>query len=45
VRAVGQVESVLAVLLAIFWWQEKGAVRQVPGVALIVIGILFILFG
>ena len=43
VRVVGQVEAVLSVLLAIFWWHEREAVRQLPGVALVVAGMLLIL--
>jgi drug/metabolite transporter (DMT)-like permease len=43
VRAVGQIESVLSVLLAIFWWREPAAVRQLPGVAVVVVGMLCVL--
>jgi drug/metabolite transporter (DMT)-like permease len=43
VRAVGQIESVLSVLLAIFWWRERAAIRQLPGVAVVVLGMLFVL--
>jgi drug/metabolite transporter (DMT)-like permease len=43
VRAVGQIESVLSVALAIFWWRERSAIRQLPGLAVVVAGMLAVL--
>ena len=45
VKAVGQVEAVLAVGLALFVWREPGVLRQLPGVALVVGGIALVLLG
>ena len=42
VKAVGQIESVLSVLLAIYLWQEQRTRDQLPGIALTVVGIFLI---
>ncbi len=43
VRALGQIESVLAVGLGLFVFREPAAERQLPGVALLAAGILLVL--
>jgi len=45
VKAVGQLEAVLAVGLALVIWREHEVWRQIPGVALIVCGIALVLLG
>jgi len=45
VKAVGQIEAVLAVGLALVVWKERSVLRQLPGVALVVAGILLVLLG
>ena len=45
VKAVGQIEAVLAVALALLVWKEREVWRQVPGVALVVAGIALVLLG
>jgi drug/metabolite transporter (DMT)-like permease len=45
VKAVGQIEAVLAVALALLVWKEREVWRQVPGVALVVAGIAVVLLG
>jgi drug/metabolite transporter (DMT)-like permease len=45
VKAVGQVEAVLAVILALVVWREREVWRQLPGVALVVGGIAALLLG
>jgi len=45
VKAVGQVESVLAVLFALFLWKEEEVRRQLGGIALVVAGIVLVLLG
>ncbi len=45
VKAVGQVEGVLAVMLALWVWREAEVRRQLPGVALVTSGILLVLLG
>jgi drug/metabolite transporter (DMT)-like permease len=42
VKAVGQIESVLSVLLAIYLWREQRTRDQLPGIALTVVGIFLI---
>lgn len=42
VKAVGQVESVLSVLLAIYLWKEQKTRDQLPGIALTIGGIFLI---
>jgi drug/metabolite transporter (DMT)-like permease len=43
VKAVGQIEAVLAVVLALVVWREREVWRQLPGVALVMVGIAVIL--
>ncbi len=43
VKAVGQVEAILAVVLALVVWREREVWRQLPGVVLVVGGIAVIL--
>jgi len=43
VKAVGQVEAVLAVVLALVVWKEHEVRRQLPGVALVLAGIAAVL--
>jgi drug/metabolite transporter (DMT)-like permease len=45
VKAVGQIESVVAVLLSLFVWRERAVLRQLPGMLLVLGGILLVLFG
>jgi drug/metabolite transporter (DMT)-like permease len=45
VKAVGQIEAVLAVVLALRVWRESEVRRQLPGVALVTAGILLVLLG
>jgi drug/metabolite transporter (DMT)-like permease len=45
VKAVGQIEALLAVVLAILVWREREVWRQLPGVALVVAGIALVLLG
>ncbi|MGB5759892.1 MAG: EamA family transporter [Acidimicrobiales bacterium] len=42
VKAVGQIESVLSVLLAIYLWKEQRTRDQLPGIALTIVGIFLI---
>jgi drug/metabolite transporter (DMT)-like permease len=42
VKAVGQIESVLSVLLAIYLWKEQKTRDQLPGIALTILGIFLI---
>ena len=42
VKAVGQIESVLSVLLAIYLWKEQKTRDQLPGIALTIVGIFLI---
>ncbi|MEL6981644.1 MAG: EamA family transporter, partial [Actinomycetota bacterium] len=42
VKVVGQIESVLSVLLAIYLWKEQRTRDQLPGIALTVAGIFLI---
>ncbi|MGI9596541.1 MAG: EamA family transporter [Acidimicrobiales bacterium] len=42
VKAVGQIESVLSVLLAIYLWKEQRTRDQLPGIALTIAGIFLI---
>lgn len=42
VKAVGQIESVLSVLMAIYLWREQKTRDQLPGIALTVAGIFLI---
>jgi drug/metabolite transporter (DMT)-like permease len=45
VKAVGQVETVAAVLYSLFFFRERDVVRQIPGIALVLAGILLVLLG
>ena len=45
VKAVGQVESVAAVLYSLLLWKESEVSRQVPGMALTLVGIVLVLLG
>jgi drug/metabolite transporter (DMT)-like permease len=45
VKAVGQVESVAAVLYSLLIWKEKEVSRQIPGMALTLAGIALVLLG
>lgn len=45
VKAVGQIESVLSVLLAIYLWKEQSTRDQLPGIVLTILGIVFVVFG
>ena len=45
VKAVGQIEAVFAVAIALLVWREREIVRQLPGVALVVVGIVLVLLG
>jgi drug/metabolite transporter (DMT)-like permease len=45
VKAVGQVESVAAVLYSLLIWKESEVSRQVPGMALTLVGIVLVLLG
>lgn len=44
-KAVGQIEAVLAIGLALVVWREREIVRQLPGVALVMVGIVLVLLG
>ncbi|MSQ47332.1 MAG: hypothetical protein EXR78_02920 [Deltaproteobacteria bacterium] len=44
-KAVGQIEAVLAIVLALVVWREREIVRQLPGVALVMVGIVLVLMG
>jgi drug/metabolite transporter (DMT)-like permease len=43
VKAVGQVEAVIAVALALFVWRERDVLAQLPGLALLLTGIVLVL--
>jgi drug/metabolite transporter (DMT)-like permease len=45
VKAVGQLELVIAVVLSLVLWKEREVWRQLPGMAFVVAGILLVLFG
>lgn len=45
VKAVGQVESLFAIVLAVVVWRERNVRAQLPGVALVLAGILLVLLG
>lgn len=45
VKAVGQVETLAAVLYSVFIWKEREVVRQIPAIALVLAGILLVLVG
>ena len=43
VKAVGQIEAIAAVLFSLFIWKEREVLRQLPGMALVVVGIVLVL--
>lgn len=45
VRAIGQIESVVAVVIALRVFGEREAKRQIPGTALVVAGLALVLLG
>jgi drug/metabolite transporter (DMT)-like permease len=45
VKAVGQIESVAAVLYSLLIWKETQVSRQIPGMALTLAGIVLVLLG
>lgn len=45
VKAVGQIETVAAVLYSLVFWRERQVLRQLPGMALVLSGILLVLLG
>lgn len=45
VKAVGQIEVVFAIVLAIRVWREKEIWQQLPGVALVMVGIALVVLG
>ncbi len=45
VKAVGQVEGILSVVLALWLWRERQVWRQLPGMLLILVGIALVLLG
>lgn len=45
VKAVGQVEAIAAVLFSLLIWKEREVLRQLPGMALVVVGIVLVLVG
>jgi len=44
-KAVGQIEAVLAVILALLVWREREVLRQLPGVGVVLLGIGLVLLG
>ena len=44
-KAVGQIEAILAVILALVVWREREILRQLPGMALVTAGIALVLLG
>lgn len=45
VKAVGSIESIFAVVLAIRIWRELEVWRQLPGVLLVIVGVLLVMLG
>ncbi len=45
VKAVGQIEALFAVALAVLVWGEKEVWRQLPGIAITMLGIALVLIG
>ncbi len=45
VKALGQIEAIAAVLFSLFIWKEREVLKQLPGMALIVLGIMLVLLG
>ncbi len=44
-KAVGQIEAVLALILALLVWREREVLRQLPGVCIVLVGIGMVLLG
>ena len=45
VKAVGQIEAVAAIVYSLLIWNERGVYRQLPGIALVLFGIVLVLLG
>ena len=45
VKAVGQIEAIAAVLFSLFIWKEREVLKQLPGMAMVVLGIVLVLLG
>lgn len=45
VKAVGQIEMIYSVLIAIFLFHDRSVIRQLPGVVLLALGILLVVWG
>lgn len=45
VRAVGQIEAVLSILVSLYVFREAETRRQIPGIAVVTIGIILVLLG
>jgi len=45
VKAVGQIEAIAAVLFSLFIWKEREVVLHLPGMLLVVAGIVLVLLG
>ncbi|MGE0825864.1 MAG: EamA family transporter [Candidatus Binatia bacterium] len=44
-KAVGQIEAILAIILALVVWKEREILRQLPGVGMVSAGIALVLLG
>ena len=44
-KAVGQIEAVLAVILALLVWREREVLRQLPGMSIVLLGMGLVLLG
>lgn len=44
VKAVGQIEAVNSVVIALFIFRERAVIRQLPGIALVSLGILLVIW-
>lgn len=45
VKAVGQIEALIAIVLSVVVWRERHVRSQLPGVGLVLLGILLVLLG
>ena len=45
VKALGQIEAIAAVLFSLLIWKEREVLKQLPGIALVVLGIVLVLLG
>ena len=45
VKAVGQVEAIAAVMFSLLIWKEREVLKQLPGMVLVVVGIVLVLLG